>query len=70
MPGEIEQRASRTSQHVEAGAHRFGIVAQGRETVLIGDTKGARFRLLDERDEQRHARRLQGNGTRDAAVRG
>lgn len=70
MPGEVEQRAGRTSQHVEAGAHRFGIVAQSRETVLISDAERGRLGLLDERDEQRDARRLQGDGARDAAVRG
>lgn len=70
MPGEVEQRAGCTSQHIEAGAHRFGIVAQSRETVLISDTECARLGLFDERDEQCDARRLQGDGARDTAVRG
>uniref|UniRef100_A0A182J0T0 Uncharacterized protein n=1 Tax=Anopheles atroparvus TaxID=41427 RepID=A0A182J0T0_ANOAO len=52
--GEMQQRTGRSPQHVQARAHRIGIVAQEVDTVLVGHAKGRLFRLLDECHQDTH----------------
>lgn len=56
MFGEVQQRAGRPPEHVQAGAHRVGIVAQEVDPVLVGHTERGLFGLLDERHQVGHAR--------------
>lgn len=62
VPGQMQQCASCTSQHIQTGTHRVGIVAQEADAMLIGHAECRLFGLFDERDQVRYAGTLQCNG--------
>lgn len=58
VPRQVQQRGGGAPQHVQAGAHRLGVVAQRLDAVLVGHRQRRLLRLLDETKQQGHCRRL------------
>lgn len=52
MAGEVVERVRCAAQHVQAGAHGVGVVAQRVHPVLLRHQQGVALSLLDEADEQ------------------
>ncbi len=52
MAGEVVERVRCAAQHVQAGAHGVGVVAQRVHPVLLRHQQRVALRLLDEADEQ------------------
>ncbi len=52
MAGEVVERVGCAAQHVQAGAHGVGVVAQRVHPVLLRHEQGVALSLLDEADEQ------------------